>query len=131
MNWKQEAIEELRHLESLRLALNTIPERIRALDELTRITTGDDSINARFECEQLALRLDVTQRMVTAIERGLSALDPDERCALEKFYIKRTPGAAQALCEVFVVEQAQVYRIKDRALKKFTRGMFGWEDVRY
>ena len=129
MDWKHEAMEELRHLESLRLALNTIPERIQALDELARITTGDEAINARFERERLTLKLDATQRLVAGIERGLRALDPDERCALEKFYIKRTPGAAQALCEVFIVEQAQVYRIKDRALKKFTRGMFGWEDV--
>ena len=45
------------------------------------------------------------------------------------FFIDREPGCADLLCEELGCEQAQVYRVRERALQKITTAMYGaWDD---
>ena len=47
---------------------------------------------------------------------------------LEKFYINRSEDYMEELKEELFCEQAQIYRIKDTALKKYTLSFFGITD---
>jgi len=62
-----------------------------------------------------------------SIERSLGKLSEVEKTALEKFFIDPPEeiGAADYLIEHIGYEKTQVYRIRDRALKKFADHFFG------
>ena len=73
----------------------------------------------------LETNYDLNRRRVRRIARGLAALSDDERKVLNLFYINRPRGYVDILCEELAVERSQVYRIKNRALYKFTVSQYG------
>lgn len=141
MKWTEIAIEDLRDYTGLKASLRNISERIETLEaEFTGIksnrtdrepTSGggnrweDFLVNNIVERERLRLLLPVVQRKVSVISRGLSALADNERLALKYFYISREENYLEKLMETLNIERAEVYRLKDRALRKFTLHMYG------
>ncbi len=67
----------------------------------------------------------ITKRRVDAVERGLAALDEQQREILEAFFINRVQGHVQALAEKYHVEQSRVYQMKDQAVRDFTLARYG------
>lgn len=143
--WMTESIKDLTEYKWLLLSLKSLPEQIEALEcqmEALKSTTvnatpvqggtsryEDNLLNCIVKKSQLEARLRATKLRVAAIERGIAALDEKERKALDRFYIDRPQqGHIEQLENELHLEQAQVYRIKDQALYKFTLAMYGLTD---
>ena len=142
MNWKTEAVYKLREYNSKKKALANLEEKIKMKEtEITAIRTSqlsqapshgtnentaqDRLISSIAEKDELKLNLAIVRRQIAAIERGLAALDEEQRTVLDMFFIDRQCGYIGQLCDMLNVEVATVYRKKDEALRKFTVIMYG------
>lgn len=140
MDWKREAIEDLRNYTRRKQSLENLPKRIEALEQdsfSVRAGLGsepvsggtsmaeDRMINNISERERLGHNLCSVRRLVELTEQGLDSLTREERLVLERFFINRQRGYLERLMDELGYERRQIYRIKDNALKKYTMVMFG------
>lgn len=144
MNWQNEAVEDLKKYAQMKESLNNIKSRINALEEdytavksvapETAPVMGGASrnenrlINNIAERQRLQYTYEATEKIVSLIEKGLSALDEKEKLVLERFYIYHTSGHVERLMDELNYEQRRIYQIKDKALYKFTVNMYGIVD---
>lgn len=144
MNWKREAIQDLKSYPQRKQSLDNIAERIRALDERFRslkmisidtpVMGGgskqeENWINNIAERESLEMSLEISRKLVKLTERGLDVLDPTERRVIELFYITPCHNHIDRLCDELNFEKSRIYQIKDNALRKFTLAMFGTVEI--
>ena len=140
MIWKNEAISKLKEYNAKRLALENIPLEIRqqslALSSIRSAATDSipvrgggsredailNNMTYRAELEESLTR---TQLQVSAIEKALSTLNPEERMILDRFFICPEPKAAERLVGDLAVDVKTVYRRKDEALRTFTLALYG------
>ena len=140
MIWKNEAISKLKEYNAKRLALENIPLEIRqqslALASIRSATTDSipvrgnssredailNNLTYRAELEESLTR---TQLQVSAIERALGTLTPEERMLLNRFFITPEAKAAERLAGDLAVDVKTVYRRKDEALRTFTIALYG------
>lgn len=141
MNWQKEAITDLRCHEKRKAALESLADEIRELRARTYGTSspaadavpvqgGASTAEERWiaaidELERKKEVYRLTKRRVEAVERGLAALDEQQREILEAFFINRVQGHVQALAEKYHVEQSRVYQMKDQAVRDFTLARYG------
>lgn len=141
MDWKKEAAEKLMEYEARRKALESIPQEIHRLElDYTGLRSSSaDTIPAHgsgsrredamlsniVRREELARQLESARQWVALTDGGLATLDGEDRLVLDKFFIHRHKGACEELCEDLDREKAQVYRRRDRALRKFTLALYG------
>lgn len=141
MDWKREAMDELREYEAKKAAVQSIPEDIAQLKaEAVRMGgTSSNSvpvkgggsaweekqINLIAKIEKLKTSLAVTRHWVKQVERGLALLNNEERQILERFYIRDERGAAERLAGELGIDVKTVYHRKDAALRKYTLTRFG------
>lgn len=144
MNWKTEAVEKLRRYEAMQRSIVNIPQELRRLEaESTALKSGlaarpsgsrnirrredflMDNLVAR---QQLQWSLDQAQNWTQTVGRALSTLAPEEQLILQQLYILPHTGALEQLCEKLGVEKSSVYRRRDKALQKFTLGLYGAEE---
>lgn len=138
------AIRELTQYNDLREAIDNLTDRIDELREqcghmiavrydkpavMGNGGTGyedaiADNIDRRFRLER---RLKNTREAVERIEKGLAGLEENERKVLQYFYISREPGYIDRLITETGYAQAQIYRLKDKALSRYVRIMWGVE----
>ena len=88
-----------------------------------RILTNMDKI------QRLNGNLSIARSKAARVDRGMAALDDEERIVLERMYVNSEREATRRLCEDLNCEIAQVYRIRRRALNRFTRAMYGILDI--
>lgn len=88
-----------------------------------RILTNMDKL------ARMRTNLRMAESKVARVDRGLAVLDQEERITLERMYINSEREAIRRLCEDLNCEIAQVYRIRRRALNRFTRAMYGILDI--
>ena len=141
MNWQKEAIADLRCHEKRKAALESLADEIRELRARTYGTSspaadavpvqgGASTAEERWiaaidELERKKEVYRLTKRRVQAVERGLAALDEQQREILGAFFINRVQGHVQALAEKYHVEQSRVYQMKDQAVRDFTLARYG------
>lgn len=141
MNWQKEAIADLRCHEKRKAALESLADELRELRARTYGTSspaadavpvqgGSSTAEERWiaaidELERKKEIYRLTKRRVDAVERGLAALDEQQREILEAFFINRVQGHVQALAEKYHVEQSRVYQMKDQAVRDFTLARYG------
>ena len=142
MNWQTVAVQRLRNYEAKKLSLETIAEQIKGLEaEFTglRAATTDgmpisgSNSNKREEMlvtniskrEELKRNYKIAKSEVNVTEKALEILTDQEKRILYVFFINRPAGHAQLLCEELFVEKTKLYKMKDDALKKFTRACYG------
>ena len=141
MNYKQETIDDLRHHASRRRAVKSIREKILILQEdfgrLKGVQTtsipvqgggsGMEShlINNIAEREKLEQQLHIVSARVKWLERGLNALDDEDRLILEYFFIDRPPDYVDLLCEKLNLEKTGVYQKKNQALRHLVEHLYG------
>ena len=139
INWKKEAIEELKRLEDLKESIHHLNERIELTqNQLYNISAvqigervggtgdGDDvRLSKMVELEELKARKLITEKRVQLLQDCLDKLSEEQRLILNHFYIRHTRGYMDELTELLSIEQAEVYRRKDRALRRFTELMYG------
>lgn len=142
MNWQTVAVQRLRNYEAKKLSLETIAEQLKGLEaEFTglRAATIDGmpisgtNSNKREEMlvsniskrEELKRNYKIAKGEVNVTEKALEILTEQEKRILYVFFINRPAGHAQLLCEELFVEKTKLYKMKDDALKKFTRACYG------
>ena len=141
VNWEQVAIEDLKNHKGRMESLENIMGKIKVLQaksiSINSSSTStapikgggnrveDKLLNNIVERERLKATYKATKYLVEITERGLSNLNEDERFVLDAFYIEKPKRHIEKCMERLCVEQSQVYRIKDRALYKFTIAMYG------
>lgn len=141
MNWKEEAKRELRMYDALRASVENVAERIEWLEsQKTSIKSASSGVapvqggGNRYEDrlldlivqeERLRLTLDADRVRLGLIERGLAVLSERERMVALTFGANRSAAAVDILCGKLYLEQAQIYRIWNEALYKFTIAEYG------
>lgn len=146
MDWKKESIERLREYEARKKALVLIPEQIETLElnfTAIRAAAADETavkggggnkgenalINNIAMREELKRNLDIAKKEVEITEKGLSELTEEQQTVLIRFFVCRSRGHVETLCEELCLEKSSVYKIKDEALKKFTMVCYGIVEV--
>ncbi len=143
MIWQDFAIDELKKFRSRQAALLNLEDRIKEL-HTQFVSLGGNSnsvpvmgghpqiedklLNNIVSRDELKNNYKTVKRSVDRVSRGLEVLDEREKQILDGFYICRTLDYADRLCDKLCVEKSQLYRIKDKALYKFTLAMYGLID---
>lgn len=143
MNWKKEAVDNLKEYRFRRQAMESIPEEIRRLEEeSTRIrsvttdatpvhggggSTREDALLSNIVLrDELKARLRDTRRWLARVDRALATLDDDEQRVLRMLYVDQQKGAVARLCEELKLQDDRsVYKRKDKAVRHFTIAMYG------
>lgn len=145
MDWRKEAISELREYEAKKAAVLSLPEDIAFLKtESVRIGgVSSDSVPVRgggsaWEDKQISLivrreKLETSLRYakewVERVERGLSHLTDEEKLILDRFYINPAKGNLDRLCDELCLEKTAVYYRKDAALRHYTLARYGCVEI--
>ena len=145
MEWKEEAIEKLRRYKAMQTAAKNIPEQICMLEHSATSLRSASAprlggsggargrenamINNLAERQELEWSLARVQQWLAVMNRGLDALTPEEIVILQKMYLFPERGAVDRLCSDLGVEQATVYRKRDKALRTFTVAMYGFPET--
>ncbi|MGE4276603.1 MAG: hypothetical protein AB7E30_05415 [Lawsonibacter sp.] len=146
MNWEFEAVDKLKGYEAHRRALENIPMEIKRLEDAfvsirsattdaTPVSGGgstreDVMLSNIAHREELARTLKQALAWVRFVDAGLSALGEEEHLVLERFYIHRTRGSVDRLCEELgILNPSGVYKRKDKALRHFTIALYGMTEI--
>ena len=145
MKWKDEAMEKLKRYSAMQRALRNIPEELRRLEadatalrspsgEQVSVTGGggrreDALINNLVQRQELERSLEQVKLWMSVADRGLAALTPEERLVVRRMYLYPERGAIDVLCAELGVEQASVYRKRDKALHRFTLALYGFSET--
>lgn len=141
MDWKKEAINDLRQYRDLKSSLESLQLKIAALEDKYQAIrcsrtdsvpvqggasrTEDYMLSNIVERQKLGHIYRANMRMVTAIEKGLEGLPAEERVVLNAMYIDRERDYMDRLCEKLHCERSNVYKIQERAVRRFTERMYG------
>lgn len=141
MNWKREAADKLKNYEAHKQALECLPKEIKRLESVytgirsattdgTPISGGgntreDSMLSNIVHRDELKRRLKEARLWVAQVDKALAVLDDEEQLVLDRFYIHRTKGAVEALCESLNLEKSAVYDRRDKALRHFTLALYG------
>ena len=142
LNWCIFSIQRLRDYEARKEAIDSLTEQISLLeDKFTAIrsaTTDSTPVqggneNRREQMlihniatrEELQTNLEIAKSEVEITEKGLAALTENERKILQRFYITRTKGYVERLCDELYISKTELYRQKEDALKRFTMVCYG------
>jgi hypothetical protein len=141
MDYRSEAIEELKLYPQLRQSLVSITNRIKSIEEKMQSAKGSSLSLApargggRTNEDRLAEGLDdidelrelyiSTEDQVCLIDEGLSVLNEQERRIIEVFYIQTGKKKIDYLIEELMFERTTIYKLRDEALEKYISVMFG------
>jgi hypothetical protein len=75
--------------------------------------------------EELSRALTQAKLWVSATDRALGALSPEEKLILRRMYIYPERNAVERLCGELDLEQSSIYRKRDQALHRFTTALYG------
>lgn len=145
MDWRKEAISELREYEAKKAAVLSLPEDIAFLKtESVRIGGAssdsvpvrgggsaweDKQINLIVRREKLETSLRYAKEWVERVSRGLLQLTEEEKLILDRFYINAAKGNLDRLCDELCLEKSAVYYRKDAAVRHYTLARFGCTEV--
>ncbi len=139
IDWKAEAVKELRNYKFNVQGVKNLRERIEILDaQLEGIrspgsTEGAGSGRERDETycdvitkrDNMRRRLDIIEREIQLIDKALSALSQPERDALVIRYINSEYNSIGHICSALHVERTKAYSICAGALQHFSAALFG------
>lgn len=141
MNWVKEAESKLRDYAAKEQSLESVAERIAQLNlemSCVRSATTDGTavhgggngredalINNIAERDELQRAKQLTTEWLEWVNGALTALSDTERDLLDKFYVNRQRGHVERLCEKMNVEKSEVYRRKEKALRRFALALYG------
>lgn len=146
MNWKFTVIEELEAHQRKIHSLENIKNKIRTLelrktdlkgqqyDKEPVTGTGanhyeDGIIDAMVEIERLKRCYRMNKSDVNRVGEALKALDTQEYKIIENFYMSGRKPNIPKLEKEIKYQKSQIYRIRDKALKKLTYELYGREEA--
>lgn len=141
-NWCVFAIQRLRDYEDRLTAVENLTEQLETLEDKftairaattdsTPVQGGNENKREQMLISNIATRdelqrnLDYVKSEIRITEKGLAVLSKAEKEILQRFYINRTKGCVQRLCDDLYISKTELYRQKDIALKKFTMACYG------
>ena len=133
MDWKICAVEDLRRYPQMKIGVLNSRDKLKSINSVARSgrlsskggRCDSKIVDAIVETERLKKNLKHTEELIFLIERGLDCLTDEEKLILERFYMSSTVPTITKLKEEFGYESRSVYRLRDRALMKFTLAMYG------
>lgn len=144
VDWYKVAESDLREYAGMLDAEASIKERLQVLDGSLKSIRGpvlddvpvsgggshyeDHLINAITERTEKRRQLAIVQQRIRMVERGLNALDDDERMILEGFYIHPVSRhrCADILAERIPCDRVTVYRKRAAAMRKMVLHSHGY-----
>ena len=144
MDWKTEAIKDLKSYPQRKESINNIKARIKILEDkfvslkgisMEEPVKGGMShqeerwIENIAERERLEFSLGIAEEMLALTERGLGVLDEKELDVLNGLYIAPSGAGVDFLCDRLHMAKSSLYRIKDEALRKFTLAEYGTVEI--
>ena len=146
VNWCIHSIQRLKEYNDNLEAVDNLTEQIEMLNDRftairsattdgTPVQGGNENkrevmlINNIETREELQNNLDIVKHEISITEKGLNALSEDEKRILTLFYINRTRGYIDRLCEELFISKTELYRQKDEALKHFTKVCYGIVEI--
>ena len=141
-NWCVFSIQRLRDYEDRKAAVDNLTEQLELLEDKftairsattdsTPVQGGNENRREQMLIHNIATReelqnnLEITKQEIAITEKGLAALTETEKKILQRFYINRTKGYVERLCDELYVSKTELYRQKDEALKRFTMVCYG------
>ena len=141
MDWKREAVDKLRGYVARQKSLDNIPDEIARLkteySAIRSATTDSTPVSGGGNKREDALLSNITHRQelnarlrdatlwIATVDSAMSVLDDNEKLVLNSLFVYRAKGNRERLSTELRVERSEVYRIKDRALRKFTIALYG------
>lgn len=141
MDYIKEAIEQLRDYTLMIVAVATMQEQLEALklekdnikaQVITREPRGggstepDDKIaNNIFKRKVIINNIVATNKKIKCIDKSLAQLGTDEQKVLNRMFIIGCNNAINDLSRELNISKSQIYRIKEQAIRRFARAMFG------
>ena len=140
MNYIQEAIDRLEEFDQLYTAVDNIRQELAALNaekdmlgsqkmsDMPKGGSGEPDgrlCNNIAKRKELAQRLEITQRRIRQVESVLEKLTDDERKLVEIIYIRGGKHAIEKAMDEFHVEQAHIYRTRNKIIKKIAKMFLG------
>ena len=146
LNWTVFAIQRLRDYETRKEAAGNLEKQIKELEDkaVSIRVSATDGISVRggnenkqanklmnniATREELQRNLDIVQSEIEITEKGLAALMQEERKILSMFYMNRSKGYVDRLCNDLYISKTELYRQKEEALKKFTLVCYGIVEI--
>ena len=146
LNWCFFSIQRLRDYNNRKEAVENLREQISVLEDkfnaIRSVITDDTPVqggnsNRREEMlinniatrKELENNLAITEHEIAVTEKGLEALAEDEKKILTRFYVIRSKGYVERLCDELFISKTELYRQKDEALKKFTIACYGIVEI--
>ena len=106
--WTQKASELLRNLNCYRTSVQCMKEMLLDIED-----------------EEISDKLRQTERLISCIDLALTMLTDEERFFLEQFFINGGENPVDDICAECMMEKSNVYRLRKKALGKFTMAMYG------
>lgn len=144
MRWKDEAQEKLKRYDWMHQALVNIPMEIKRLkDDAVNLRSAADGVAVRggggkredalinnlVQQQELEKNLKQVRQWLSVMDRSLSSMDPEDQLVLNRLFLYPQRDAINQLCSELGVEQATVYRKRDRALYRFTVALYGFPET--
>ncbi len=141
MDWKNVAVEKLKDYQAKRQALESIPLEIAQVEstmisirgartDITPVKGGssgyeDKMLNCLAQKDELQRILERTMLWIEEVDGALSVLDPEDRKVLDYLCINPAKDSLDRLCNELFVDSRQIYRRREKALRKFTIALYG------
>lgn len=140
MNWRDEAIKNLKDYRAKCAALENLRDDIRECEEaLGSIRAADpDCVRVKSSnvpndsfLNSLTMRVELTESYLRAkawvakMDKAFSVLSREDITLLERMYIYPEPKAVDRIAGDLQIDVKTVYRRKDAALARFTIARFG------
>ncbi len=137
MDWKTCAVDDLRRYPQMKIGVLNSREKLKVVESAARSAknslkrnpgrTDSRFVDAIVESERLRKNLKIAEGLLRLIERGLDSLTEEEELLLRRFYMSNSAPNMTKLKEELGYEPRSIYRLRDRALVKFTLAMYGVE----
>jgi len=140
MDYIREAVEQLSNynllvasltimqgqLEALRLEKYNIKAQIISSEPRGGGGEPDDKIvNNIFKRKILINNIVATNKKINCIDKSLAALDKNEKRILDRVFIIGGKNGIRDIAEELTFSNAQVYRMRDKAIRRFSIALFG------
>ena len=143
MDWTKIAIDKLCKYPDKKESLKNIKAQLAALEAESTSVKGfvtdkipasgggdaysDKQLNIIVEKEELIARYNTTRKQIGPIEEALNKLTEDERYILDISYMHRSLNYTftRQMDDKFHVGKTQAYRMRTKALKRFTLLLYG------
>lgn len=146
LNWTVFAIQRLGDYETRKVAAGNLIKQIKELEDKevsirvpatdgVSVQGGNENkqeyllINNIATREELQRNLDIVQSEIEITENGLASLTQEEKKILTMFYMNRSKGYVDRLCNDLYISKTELYRQKEEALKKFTLSCYGIVEI--